>query len=388
MLRRRRKRRKLRRRVAQRGESMVFVSMSLRMRIDVEAANMVESAGNYSRHRIVPIITRVHNEDGSIEYQLSYLPGISGQAIGNAYTRALVDVSVKRGLSVCDDCKKYEYIGGFPKRPVIEEGPSGKSSDSSGSGSSGSEQKQEDSVDKRVKECVIEDITGFMATKSGEGGRKGQSIRRTSAVMFSYMVPDTDTVRHSPPIPQFHVRYSSSKEEQKVFSIESSSAIYRLLVAIDVDKIGRLTNGSYVDDRVERVRAAFDALVLMFQGYLFAKKARYLPQAEFLGGIVAVSDPYKFMVSPAKARPVNGKLMPWYIIDTLERARKFKASLSSETSESSDKSMTLEIYYFDNEFNFETKAESQDITATRVSNFEELVKNVRDAVLKLIGGGQ
>ena len=345
--------------MAQRGEGMVFVSMSLRMRVDVEAANMVESAGNYSRHRIVPVITRVHNEDGSIEYQLAYLAGISGQAFGNAYTRALVDISTKRGLSVHDDCKNYERVGGFPKRPVLQDG---------------------DSIDKRIEECVVEDITGFMATKGGEGGREGQSIRRTSAVMFSYMVPDADSVKHSPPIPQFHVRYSSSKEEQMVFSIESSSAIYRLLIAIDVDKIGRLIGDSqdkqgkkeYVDDRKERVRAAFDALALTFQSYLFAKKARYLPQVEFLGGVAAVSDPYKFMVSPARVRPVNGKLMPWYITDTLERARKFKANISELK--------TLEVYYFDNEFNYEAK--NKDVVVRRVGSFEELVASVRDAVLK------
>ena len=332
---------------------MVFASMSLRLRVDVEAANMIESIGNYTRHRIVPIINRVYNEDGSIEYELAYLAGISGQAINNAYMRALVDVSGKYGLPICDMCRNYELIGGFPKRPNILG--------------------EDDNVDKRVRECVVEDVTGFMATKERRGGESGQGIRRTSAVMFSYMVPDTDTVRHSPPIPQFHIRYGR-EGEQAIFNVEASSGIYRLLIAIDVDKIGKLTNGEPVGDREKRIRAAFDALALMFQGYLFAKKARYLPQVEFLGGIAVVTDPYRFMASPARARPVDGRLVPWYIMDTLERARKFRDSVGGLRA--------LEVYYFDNEFNYEARGDG--IPVRRVGGFEELVAAVRDAVLRLV----
>ncbi len=41
---------------------VVFVSFGFRFRVNVEAMNMVESVGNYSRHRVVPIIRRIEED--------------------------------------------------------------------------------------------------------------------------------------------------------------------------------------------------------------------------------------------------------------------------------------------------------------------------------------
>ncbi len=46
---------------------VVFVSFGFRFRVNVEAMNMVESVGNYSRHRVAPIIRRIE-EDGKVRY--------------------------------------------------------------------------------------------------------------------------------------------------------------------------------------------------------------------------------------------------------------------------------------------------------------------------------
>ena len=297
---------------------MVFVSISLRVKIDVEAANMVESVGNYSRHRIIPMITQNYDEDGNIKYDLMYLTGISGQLLGNAFSRALADIVIRRNHAICNECRKYEMIGGFPKRPVLTDN---------------------DSIDKRVCECTIEDVTGFLATKEQESeSKKGAAIRRTSKIWFSYMVPDADSIKHSPPIPQFHVRYGR-EDEQKIYTVESGSAIYRFMIGIDVDGIGKLTDGTCVEDRNERIKDVFDALLQMFNGYLGAKKARYLPQMEFLGGIAAIVHPYRFMVSPAKVKLTKeGKLIPWYLTDTLERAEQFMNAINDSEISQSDQS--------------------------------------------------
>mgnify|MGYP001770728118 FL=1 len=330
---------------------MVFVSISLRMRVDVEAMNMVESVGNYSRHRIVPIIIQENNGSEGVSYDLMYLPAVSGQSLTNAFSRALADTVIRRNHPICDECKKYEEIGGFPKRPALADN---------------------DSIDKRVNECIIEDVTGFMATK-GQEGERGAAIRRTSKIWFSYMIPDADTVKHSPPIPQFHVRYGK-ENEQMIYTIESGSAIYRVMVGIDVDGIGRLVNGNYVNDRDKRIDDVFDALILMFNGYLGAKKARYLPQVEFLGGIAAISHPYRFMVSPAKAKLINDRLIPWYLTDTLIRAEKFVEIFNDMN--------TLQLYYFDNEFNTILQTKSEKLKIEKATNFEDLITKVKNAVIK------
>ncbi|ACB39926.1 DevR family CRISPR-associated autoregulator [Pyrobaculum neutrophilum] len=252
----------------------MFVSFAFRFRAEVEALNMVETMGNYARHRTVPVLIR---EDGG--YRITAAPGVSGQSVSYGYMAALVKLAAGRSLPVCEECASYEKIGGFFKRA----------------------DRVDIGHDERVKTCVVEDITGFMATKEAGGGEKGSVVKRTSAVMFSYMLPDTSSAR-GVVMPQFHVRYNLQKPDtQRPFTVESGTAVYIQAVAIDVMKIGRLEDGDDVDDWLERAELAFDALKLLYSGMLFgAKKARYLPAFEALGGVAAVADPHPFMVSPPR----------------------------------------------------------------------------------------
>jgi CRISPR-associated protein Csa2 len=341
---------------------MAFVSFGFRFRVNAEAMNMVESMGNYTRHRTAPIIRQVI-EDGGITYEVQYLPIVSGQSIANAYTRALFDIAVRRGLPICEMCRRHNETGGFPKRPTVQ-----------GDG---------DSVDKRVAECVVEDVTGFMATQpsdksgkksggkssedSGEEAGSGRALRRTSRIQFSHLIPDADSANHVPPVPQFHVRFG--EEEQTIYNIESASAIYTLVVNIDVDGIGRGVR-STTGDRLARVEASLDALMLMLNGgYIGARKSRYYPQMEPLGAVAVVSDPYPFVVSPPKARAVNGSLQPWYLEDTLRRAVVFKGVFTDAS---------LAMYYLDNEFNWSPGDAS--IKVVRVGDINTLIASVKEAL--------
>jgi len=334
------------------------VSFGFRFRVNVEAMNMVESVGNYSRHRVVPIIRRVE-EDGKVRYEVQFLPAVSGQSIANAYMRALVDIAIKRGLPVCEECRRYNESNGFPKRPTVQ-----------GDG---------DSVDKRITECVVEDVTGFMATeskeksdkKSSEKSESGRAIRRTSRIQFSYLIPDPDSAYHVPPMPQFHVRYGR-EEEQTIFNIESDSAIYTLVVNIDVDGIGRGVRNT-TSDRLARVEASLDALMLMLNGgYIGAKKSRYFPQMEPLGAVAVVSNPYPFVVSPPKAKLSNdGTLQPWYLEDTLRRAVAFKSVFTNAS---------LTMYYLDNEFKWSPGSIGDSIKVVRVEDINALIAHVKESV--------
>jgi len=326
---------------------MVFASFGFRFRVNVEAMNMVESMGNYTRHRTAPIIRQVL-EDGCITYEVQFPPVVSGQSIANAYTRALVDIAVRRGLPVCGDCRNYNELNGFPKRPNV--------------------QGDDDSVDKRVAECVVEDVTGFMATQSGDKSGGGRALRRTSRILFSYLIPDVDSANHVPPMPQFHVRFG--KENQTIYNIESASAIYTLVVNIDVDGIGRGVSIT-TSDREARVEASLDALMLMLNGgYIGARKSRYYPQLEPLGAVAVVSDPYPFVVSPPRARVVNGSLQPWYLEDTLRRAVAFKTVFTNAS---------LTMYYLDNEFGWRP-GDVGAIKVVRVEDVNTLIASVKEVV--------
>lgn len=324
---------------------VVFVSFGFRFRVNVEAMNMVESVGNYSRHRVVPIIRRIE-EDGKVRYEVQFLPAVSGQSIANAYMRALVDIAIKRGLRVCEECRRYNESNGFPKRPAAK-----------GEG---------DSVDKRVAECVVEDVTGFMATQSSDKSGEGRALRRTSRIQFSYLIPDADSANHVPPMPQFHVRFG---EEQTIFNIESASAIYTLVANIDIDGIGKGVN-TEVSDREARVGASLDALMLMLNGgYIGAKKSRYYPQMEPLGAVAVVSDPYPFVVSPPKAKLNNdGTLQAWYLEDTLRRAVALKSVFTNAS---------LTMYYLDNEFNWSPGSIGDSIKVVRVEDINSLIASVK-----------
>jgi CRISPR-associated protein Csa2 len=325
---------------------MVFVSFGFRFRVNVEAMNMVESVGNYARHRTAPIIRQVL-EDGNVRYEVQFLPIVSGQSLANAYMRALVDIAVRKPLPVCETCRNYNVLNGFPKRPNIVD--------------------ESDSADKRITECVIEDVTGFMATEE-----KGRAIRRTSRIQFSHLIPDADSANHVPPMPQFHVRYGE-KETQTIYNIESASAIYTLVVNIDVDGIGKGVSIT-TSDREARVEAALDALMLMLNGgYIGAKKSRYFPQMELLGAIAVVSNPYPFVVSPPKAKLNNdGALLPWYLEDTLRRALEFKKIFNNAT---------LRLYYIDNEFNWIPSVNvGNDVKIEEVDNLNALIIKVKETL--------
>lgn len=272
---------------------MVFVSIGLRMRVEVEALNMVEALGAYTRHRTVSVLKRISG-DGKVSYKLVVVPAVSGQSIANGYHRALVELAKLANVPVCDECKRYETRGGFDKRST-----------------------EKISHDERVKTCVVEDLTGFLAPEA--------NVRRTSPISFSYLVPDVESSKTALDS-QFHVKYNFEKAEHAPFNIESGTAVYMMTIAVDVDRIGKLSTGSYVEDRCRRVELAFKALEVLVEGFTYgAKKSRYLPIIEVLGGVAAVSHPIPFMVSAPRVYKTGSN----YISETVSRSLAFLEALKN-----------------------------------------------------------
>jgi len=322
----------------------MFVSFGFRFRVEVEALNMAETVGNYARHRAAPVLIQVRDEEGKLkEYRITMAPAVSGQSVAFGYMSALVKLAEQKGLPVCEECRSYEHLGGFFKRA----------------------DRVDVGYDERIKTCVVEDITGFMATKErerGEGG-KGAVIRRTSPVMFSYMVPDATSAR-GVLMPQLHVRYNLKNPDKQVpYQVEAGTAVYIHGVAIDVERIGRLEDGKHIntEDRLRRIGLALDALKVLYGGLLFgAKKARYLPVIETLGGIAAVSHPMPFVVSPPRLGD--------YVGENINRAKKFGAG-------------SIKLFCFDKEG--VTGCGKQD-GVEAADSLEDLVDKVKAAVVEML----
>lgn len=324
----------------------MFVSIGLRLKIDVEALNMVEPLGAYTRHRTVPLIKNVREQSG-IRYRIVVAPAISGQSINNGYSRALVDLALNTDLPVCDECKNYPTRGGFTKRTKVD----GKTLN----------------YDRRIETCVVEDITGFLAPQD--------SVRKTSPVMFSNMVPD---IEYGKAIvdSQFHVRYNFEAREHEPFNIEAGSAIYMLSIAVNVDDIGKLTS-KYINDRVKRVELAFKGLEVLVEGLNFgAKKSRYLPIYEVLGGVAAISHPLPFMVSKPKLYYSDKS----YVEDTVVRAEKYAEALK-------DFGESIIIVYFDREGVIKSDVKSKTVTVEKVDTYIELIENVLSKIKEKLSKG-
>ena len=342
---------------------MTFISIGLRLRVEVEALNMVEALGAYTRHRTTSVFKRLA-KDGNVRYKLVTVPAVSGQSIANGYMRTVVELAKRYELKICKECSDYERRGGFIKHST-EPKASGKTHDT------------------LVKDCVLEDLTGFLAPEIG--------IRRTSPVMFSYMVPDIESAK-AVIDPQFHVRYDFITQQHQPFNIESGSAIYMVMINIDAARIGMLEETSektetgspkknYVGDRDKRLEVALRGIAALFEGLGFgAKKARYLPIEEVVGGVAAVSKPLPFTISPPRIY-ANGDN---YINNTINRALKYLEVLKDLKEPE-----TISIAYFDKEgLKVESGSEiTQKITLTKTESLSDLIEKTLTTAKNYLGLG-
>lgn len=321
----------------------VFTSIGLRLRVEVEALNMVEALGAYTRHRTASVFKK-HVKGGSVTYKLVMAPVISGQSIANGYMKTLVELAKQYGLAICDECSTYEARGGFTKHGTSKE------------------VKHDD----LVRECVVEDLTGFMVPEA--------KLRRTSPVMFSYMVPDLESAKAIVES-QFHVRYDFITQEHQPFNIESGTAIYMVMVGIDVSRIGRLENGSYLNDRGKRIEIALRGIAALFEGFGFgAKKARYLPIEEVVGGAATISSPLPFMVSPPRVY-ANGDN---YLTYTIRRASKYVEALNQLKEK-------IGITYFDREGLKPVKEVKQGLEIIEADTLTDLIEKTLKMIKDYIG---
>jgi len=325
---------------------MTFLSTGLRMLVNVEALNMVESVGNVVRHRTVPMLIR----KTAGQYIMRWVPAISGECLAHAYQTFLAELAQRKGLNVCYWCAKNEFIKHFDfkfyeltsKAIDKEKGIEYSQEENElvkylkeknllsqkGNLTLEDVKKIEEAV---VKSCVVEDIGGFLTT---EGPTK-----RTARFYVSYAIPTYDTVKdgiialdH-----QFMVRYAPEAElrrqgkqeippAQAPYYPQVGSALYAWIFNIDLNGIGvsGVTGKPILEDEEikKRRELSLDALAEMLDNKLFgAKLTRFTPFIDYEVILATTSKGLKFTISTPTLSLKD------FVKETVKRAERAKQDI-------------------------------------------------------------
>ncbi len=298
---------------------MVYVSVRGRVWLQAEAMNMVESVGNYVKHRKVPILVKKQDR-----YVTFFVPAISGESIAHSYQQVLAQELIKAGEKVCPLCSKgiflkstnkevYKYSTnkeppttnsqqGEQEEGQETKGRRGKSQKASGEDLVKAAEEIESTI---IQSCGVEDIGGFLYAEE-------PNVKRTSSFYTGYMVPVYEVLELSSIDPQLHSRYAlgtqfvSVAQEgagkaagQMIYYVEVASALFTFSFDIDTTYIGKHTfiTAKYGEpvsgvDPVKRSKTALSALARFLLDFpVGAKRTRFNPAEirwESIG--IAVSD--------------------------------------------------------------------------------------------------
>ncbi len=276
----------------------MFISLSARLLLNSEALNSVETVGNLSRHRSVPIIIPL--KEG---YTVKYVPAISGESIGHGYQAELVEVAKSLNLPIGLYSSRNEFIKFSEDDYLKDEGikPPKDYNDM-----------RRFEVDVLLKD-IVADVGGFLYTGDF-------SVKRTSRFQVGYMVPSLGEVIDATAVEaQFHVRYLVSKPQkggasqagarlgQAIYNVEIASALYTLTINLDIENIGKPSitfgNKSEQEDRLSqesprRKKAAILALSRLLSNMTFGgKHSRFLPNSELRSCVLSLTK-HSFTVTP------------------------------------------------------------------------------------------
>ncbi|MCM8816839.1 MAG: DevR family CRISPR-associated autoregulator [Candidatus Omnitrophica bacterium] len=300
-----------------------FVSFAIKIQLNVHDLNNEAVAGNVSDIRIMEFV----DEEGKKQESAA----VSGRMLKHWHYEGMRRIGHERGLPFCDSCKIGEPVRPaklenniLSHKKAIEEG--------------------QVSV---VQKCAICDIHGYLAAIAGGGRRSGRateesdeeqegvSERRSSRVMFSWLMPNLENDSPSKQVIHSRVKSGVDFDDKKLvsqmpFNKSYASGFYAFVSVLDVDRIGlvELNIGSEnlyaVEDsaRKERINVAIEAYRLMISGQIGASLSHAIPHADPKEILVAYSEtgPLPFPVSPmysdyvAKTvglMPQNATLLYW-----------------------------------------------------------------------------
>lgn len=281
-----------------------FVTFAVKMQLNVHDLNNEAVAGNVTDIRIMEFL----DEEGKRQEA----PAVSGRMLKHWHYEGMRKLNQQQALPLCDSCKIGEPVRPakldnniLSHKKAIWEGPK--------------------SV---IEKCAICDIHGYLAAIAGEGRRgrrtseegeeeqEGVSERRSSRVMFSWLMPVLRSDFDVPSKQVIHSRVKSGAEfddkklvSQMPFNKSYASGIYAFVSALDVERIGLVelnlggTNHYAVDDnngRKDRIKVAIEAYRLMLSGQIGASLSHAIPHMNPVEILVAYSEtgPLPFPVSP------------------------------------------------------------------------------------------
>lgn len=329
-----------------------FISLGVRVLINIEALNMVETAGNLSRHRTIPIAIL---EKG--KYSLRWFPALSGETLAHALQSHIADLYTEK---TCYLCRIHEFV----KHSALDYYENLINRDEESFSKNFPQWELEliknyknkycwDIEKEIIRNCIVEDIGGFLiATAGGEvaetakrGKKKeegieesaqervGTAVRRTSVVQFSYVVPTIEAIKYGASTTDIQMQVRSAPYSQEIakrigyektplqapFNKEIASSPYSFMINLDTDKIGvsSYTNEEVIDEdeKVKRIKVTLDAIKLLIDGNFGASKSRFHPFIDRELIFAAVTDgPMTFTVSSPSLEAKD------FISETIERA--------------------------------------------------------------------
>lgn len=348
---------------------IVTLSLSMRVLVNTEALNMAEAVGGYTRHRKAPVVVA-----SSGSYSVVYVPAVSGEALAHSYQVLLTQLAKERGLPVTK-LDELGYFLKFPQVDILDDWyPELKQYTGGQTVKEWASKASLGELEKAVlKSSIVADVGGFLLSD--------KSLKRTSAIRFSCMVPTLDAVESGGAaiMPQLHVRYAPpelQKKLQRPFHVESGSALYTFtaeLVATDISALfyARDRDAVLESQRLKRVETAIDALIALVDGVLFgAKRSRYMPLWNVKSLVVTVSEgPVEFVASPG--------LTKTYVKETYDRAIVLTKSIPEET---------VNIYaYISEEIPEPTpRPDIKNVTFTKTSTHTEALAEAKTKLINVL----
>ncbi|MEM1730843.1 MAG: type I-A CRISPR-associated protein Cas7/Csa2 [Ignisphaera sp.] len=284
----------------------MFLSISLRLLMNLESLNSVESVGNLVRHRTAPIVIRTEEA-----YAIRFVPAISGEALAHGYQMSLVEEAKRLNLPLTEESERGEFLKFADDSLLNKYGIS--------------IPKSEAQIRKTETQIMLKD---FICDVGGFLYAGDYPVKRTSLFNVGYMIPALEDIQATALEAQFHVRHSPSsmKQYQIPYNVEVGSAVYTFTFTISFKEIATpLTAFGERHEEYEellkaqkenRTRAALSALASFITLLPFgAKKNRFLPNMEYLSAIATYSNDKGFVTSPGNSRN--------FIKDTVERANEY-----------------------------------------------------------------
>ncbi len=337
-----------------------FVSIALRMKVNIESLNGVESIGNLSRHRTAPIVVKKGDT-----YQIRYVPAVSGESIAHAFQALLVERAQQAGLPVSEYSARGEFLK-FTDEEIMKRGSVTPPADI--------DDVRRAEIDILLADIVC-DVGGFLYAGK-------PPIKRTSRFQCGYMIPANDEVDTAAMEAQFHVRHAPSETKkgekgetryQIPYNVEVGSAVYTLSMNLDVTGIARpstlygkgaVREKELESQRKKRVETSFVALLDLLSSMSFgAKRSRFLPNIEVLSAIGSYSPNSSFVVSAGNSKN--------YISETLTRSQEYRGALKSILTEPE-----ITLVAFDREDC------TKGLEIQRVDSIEGLVKQIIEQAAK------